>query len=241
MIKNVKIENFEGLNLEIKNIPEVLLVSGKNGVGKSRLLKYIHDKSDEFKSHVINFKHHNYYVNLITPTYNDLLKKNNKKSIINDLKVLEPRLNDIEIRIDYGNRYCSREESFICCILDKSSLKVNEMNFSFIRFFYILSSIIHLDKNTNILIDDIGFELHHSVMTEVIRVILKRAKEKNIQIIATTQSRDVIKSFSEIFGDDDTYDNFMYGRIDNIDGKTKFKTYSSKMLQTAVESDLEIR
>ena len=105
-----------------------------------------------------------------------------------------------------------------------------------------LALAIGNSENGLVLIDEIENGLHHSVMKSVWSGIAQFAREFDVQIFATTHSRECIRAAHQAFSEDDLYD-FRLHRMERIKDSddTRVVTYSKKTLEIALKRDLEVR
>ena len=93
-----------------------------------------------------------------------------------------------------------------------------------------------------ILLDEVENGIHYSVLTKFWEVIGKIAKSENCQIIATTHSYECIVSAMEGVEGACMQDSFLFTRLDKSEeGQIAAKSFSHKMLKSAVSSDWEVR
>lgn len=92
-----------------------------------------------------------------------------------------------------------------------------------------------------IMIDEIGYGLHYSVLPEVWKVISEAARQFDVQVIATTHSFEVIASGHKAFTELDRYDQFGYFRLEVVDEKIKTIHVDRESLGLAIDKGFEIR
>ena len=94
-----------------------------------------------------------------------------------------------------------------------------------------------------ILIDEIENGLHHSVQEEVFSTLLYLAKEFDVQIFATSHSGECIRAAHRALAKQDYQDEgeFVFHRLDRVDGEIKVASYDNEMLGTAEKFNMETR
>ena len=100
-------------------------------------------------------------------------------------------------------------------------------------------AVVH-SQNGILLVDEIDTGLHYSVMGEMWRFLNECSTRFNVQIIATTHSRDCYQSLAEICREDvlDSSDV----TIQRIDRKrAEAVAYSEAAIIAAAERDVEVR
>lgn len=92
--------------------------------------------------------------------------------------------------------------------------------------------------NGTLLLDDIDTGLHHTVMADMWRMVLETSKRLNVQVFATTHSRDCVEGLGAICGED-TRDLIRLHRIEP--GEPRSIKYSDKQITIAAERGIEVR
>ncbi len=90
-----------------------------------------------------------------------------------------------------------------------------------------------------LLIDEIESGLHYSVLPDVWKLIFKTAKDLNVQVFATTHSKDCIEAFTEAAID--SPEDGMLIRLENKDGSIKAVNFDEKELEIVERRDIEVR
>jgi AAA15 family ATPase/GTPase len=94
-------------------------------------------------------------------------------------------------------------------------------------------------QNGMLLLDEIESGLHYSVLPKVWKLIFKSAKELNVQVFATTHSKDCVEAFAETAND--SPEDGMLIRIERHGEKIVAKTIEEEMLVDAVNYEVEVR
>ena len=110
------------------------------------------------------------------------------------------------------------------------------------RLFTVALALVNA-KNKILLIDEFEVGLHHSVQDQLWDIIFKYAKEWNIQVFATTHSRDTVKSFTSIAQKEEYKDMANYFRLQKLRNSDDIVAvqYNEQNLKTAIEQDIETR
>ncbi len=98
-------------------------------------------------------------------------------------------------------------------------------------------------ENGYLLIDEFENGLHHSIQEKLWEIIFKLAKDLNIQVFATTHSRDTIESFENV-SNDEARNHGVSGkltRLENKAGKIQEVSYSPEELKIATDNNIETR
>ena len=91
-----------------------------------------------------------------------------------------------------------------------------------------------------LLVDEIENGLHHSAQKEIFSILYRLAEELDVQIVATTHSRECVRKAHESsasLGDD----AFAFYRLDYYDGQVLPVRYDAEMLDVAIQHNMEIR
>ncbi len=95
-------------------------------------------------------------------------------------------------------------------------------------------------KDGLLLIDEIESGLHYSILPDVWKLIFKTAKELNVQVFATTHSKDCIEAFTQAAIDDEESEGMLI-RLERHGEKIVAKTIGEEMLADAVDYGVEVR
>ncbi len=95
-------------------------------------------------------------------------------------------------------------------------------------------------KDGILLIDEIENGFHYSILPDVWRLIFKTAKDLNVQVFATTHSKDCIEAFTQAAIDDEESEGILI-RLERRGEKIIAKTINEERLSLAVNHDVEVR
>lgn len=125
--------------------------------------------------------------------YENFKTKREKQILIDVLKVVNPKIKDIEFRV----RFDGLNSFFLISFDDEEDfIKLNALGDGFKRIFYIVLKTISL-KGKRILIDEIEIGIHHSKLKDFWVDLMKVCKELDVQLFATTHSDECIKDYVE--------------------------------------------
>ncbi len=95
-------------------------------------------------------------------------------------------------------------------------------------------------KGGMLLVDEIDTGLHHTVMSDMWKLIFGAAKELDVQVFATTHSFDCIQSLANVcLADAGTTNHVTLQRIEM--GKLRAIPYSESEIKIAAERNIEVR
>jgi predicted ATPase len=107
------------------------------------------------------------------------------------------------------------------------------------RLFHILMALVTA-RDGILLIDEFENGLHWSVQANVWKTIFRVASHMNVQVFATTHSRDCIRGFGEAWAE--KQDSGTFFRLEAPPrGGVRAKGYNLETLTDAIESEVEVR
>lgn len=107
------------------------------------------------------------------------------------------------------------------------------------RLLSIILSLVEA-KNGTLLIDEIDTGLHHSVMSKMWKIICTTARKLNVQVFATTHSRDCWETLADNAVEEEFAD--MPIRIHRINkDKKQATTFTNREMHLALNRDVEVR
>lgn len=125
--------------------------------------------------------------------YENLKTKREKQILIDVLKVVNPKIVDIELRENFEDL----KSVFLISFEDKDEfVPLNFLGDGFKRIFYIVLKALSL-KGKRILIDEIEIGIHYSKMKDFWVNIFKVCKELDVQLFATTHSKECAEAYVE--------------------------------------------
>lgn len=125
--------------------------------------------------------------------YETLKTKREKEILLNALKVVNNKIAGIDFRGNFNDL----KSVFLISYDDKDEyFPLNTLGDGFKRIFYIVLKAISL-KGKRILIDEIEIGIHYSKMKDFWINIMKVCKELDVQLFATTHSKECSEAFLE--------------------------------------------
>ena len=91
-----------------------------------------------------------------------------------------------------------------------------------------------------VLVDEIENGVHYSKLPHLWRAIATFAAKFEVQVFATTHSNECLSAAHEVFSENAEYP-FRLFRLDRTNGEIKAKSYDRDILETAIESAMEVR
>lgn len=126
----------------------------------------------------------------------------------------------------------------------RQMLPINMLGNGVVRAISILGPCILGDYRI-LLIDEIENGLHHQTIPELLKVLLKLSRERDIQVFATTHSRNILESFAEVLSRDDCAiyreESRSYALQRDQDDLIRPYSYDSSDIGYALTHDIEVR
>ena len=207
-----------GLNPSNEDIMELEFVQNPQIFERSSDLFFLSFQNDE---------------NLITELWKRISLTPKEDDVVQIMKVIDSRI--IKVRVD------DKKTKVLLKGYDEP-IPLKNLGDGANRLFSIALVLANC-KDKIFLIDEFEVGLHHSVQDQLWDIIFKYAKEWNIQVFATTHSRDTVKSFTSIAQKEEYKDMANYFRLQKLRNSEDIVAvhYNEQNLKTAIEQDIETR
>ncbi|MDX1912373.1 MAG: AAA family ATPase [Saprospiraceae bacterium] len=165
--------------------------------------------------------------------------RSNKRLIINNLKVIDQTITDIEV-------LPIQEVPHVMIGFENNDryLPLTSMGESAIRVFYYLLRIIS-EKGQRLMIDEIDTGIHYSRMKNFLTTLIKIAINNDVQLFMTTHSLECQQAFAEVFEAPDMVQNQekvrQFTLIEKPDGQVIASGRDFEQLQSALETGYDTR
>ncbi len=130
--------------------------------------------------------------------------------IIESLKIIEPKIERIASigsgKYSTANNLGVRGGFLIKIKNHDQPIPIGSLGDGFWRMLGLVLAMVNLE-NGILLVDEIDSGLHFTVMTDMWKVVWETAKKLNIQVFATTHSRDCWQSLAELITEEKITDN----------------------------------
>ncbi len=100
---------------------------------------------------------------------------------------------------------------------------------------------IEFSENSRLMIDEIDTGIHYSRMKEYLKKVLQSAKSKNVQIFATTHSRECIEYYTQALQELQMEENGRIIRLANTKAGIKAYTMKFAEFENSLSAESEIR
>ena len=170
----------------------------------------------------------------------DLTSLTNLKSeVISALRLIENRVSDIAFVEDISQISSNKNRIPLVKLsgIDEP-LPLKSMGDGMTRLFHIIVALVNA-QNGFLLIDEFENSLHWSVQPKVWNIIFQLSEKLNVQVFATTHSRDCIRGFDSNWNQYPELGAFF--RLDVKDGLIRAREYTAETLTDAIDMDVEVR
>jgi len=212
-----------------------------NEIGKKFVTNFIEEKVNTHNDYLIVTNLNGTEVNIFFNGSNKSTKKSYEdlysKIIENELEdILDNYLkefdNSIEkFRIIKSQPHCQKNGKFY---------NINEFGEGLGKFIYLIILLLS-KKNSIVLIDEIENGIHYTNLDRLWEIILTISKEQNVQVFATTHSKEAIESYARVakrLGDEEV----TYSILSKLkSGKIHHSLYDYRLLETALYQEHEVR
>ncbi|MEZ5671394.1 MAG: AAA family ATPase [Thiotrichaceae bacterium] len=158
-----------------------------------------------------------------------------ESEVIQILKLIEPSLVDVRF---IKNQFDGKRTAIVKLEGRKERVPLKNLGQGISRLLQLILSLIQA-KNGFLLIDEFENGLHYSVQPKVWNMLFILAKKLNIQIFATTHSKDTVESFGKIWKQYE--DDGSFHRLSLRNDLIQAVAYDCEMLDTAITGDIEVR
>ncbi len=172
----------------------------------------------------------------------DLTSLTNLESdVISSLGIIDNRVSGVAFVEDINQNQKRTGENRIPLIklegIDEP-LQLKSMGDGMTRLFHIIVALVNA-QNGLLLIDEFENGLHWSIQPRVWDIVFQLAEKLNVQVFATTHSRDCVQGFDSAWNKYPTLGAFF--RLDAKDGSIRATEYTAETLTDAIDMDVEVR
>ena len=162
-----------------------------------------------------------------------LLEMKKDSEVVEALKILEPRIKDIKIAPRAGE---------ITILIDIGQPRLMPIALSGLGMMKLLRLIVNMLSVPGgiLLIDEIEVGLHWRSFLSIWKVMTKLSKSYDVQVFATTHSRECLNAAVEAFSNEQEF-NLGVFRLEQTKNGLQSIAYSKDTIKAAIDNDLEIR
>jgi len=164
----------------------------------------------------------------------------NQDLVLQALQFLDPQIEGIAPQISALSSGNSTRGGFVLKLKGRENpLPIGSMGDGVWRLLAMAIAIAHC-KGGILLVDEIDSGLHHTVLSNMWKLICSASKELNVQVFTTTHSADCIQALATVCGDEEHHDDGI--RIHRIEpSKGKSITFDEDEIIAAADSRMELR
>lgn len=154
------------------------------------------------------------------------------------LKLIDPNIKGLAL---VGSEQVRSKSRMPIVRLEQSSerLPLKSMGDGMTRLFHLVLALVNA-KNGTLLVDEFENGLHWSVLPKVWDTVFRLAEKLNVQVFATTHSRDCIFGFKKAWEQNESLGSFHRLDEDSENGARSI-AYSLETLSDALDMDVEVR
>lgn len=123
--------------------------------------------------------------------------------LIEALQVLEPRVERIALLGDRPFFRSSKSGVIVRMKGERTPVPLGSMGDGMWRMLTLVLATIR-SQNGILLVDEIDTGLHHTIMSDMWRLVISTAQRLNVQVFATTHSLDCVNSLANVIAEQDT-------------------------------------
>jgi AAA15 family ATPase/GTPase len=162
-----------------------------------------------------------------------------RAEVISALQLIEPKVEGVAFVEDPSSRYRADERVPLVKIQGVGDpLPLKSMGDGMMRLFQIIVALANAQGGI-LLIDEFENGLHWSIQPLVWDVVFRVAERLNVQVFATTHSRDCIQGFDQAWRK--RVDQGAFFRLDLKDEMVRVREYAAETLADALEAEVEVR
>jgi predicted ATP-dependent endonuclease of OLD family len=171
--------------------------------------------------------------------WNAIAATDEESEVRDSLRILEPRIVQVAFVPAGSADRASAKEGIYLRRDGEGRLPLGTFGDG-VRHILTLSVAVSRSRKGFVMIDEIDTGLHHSVMTDMWRVLIATAERLDVQIFATTHSLDCVRSLAWLFSQEpDLASVVRLHRVDEEGDKTV--VYSPEEILTAAKHHVELR
>ncbi|MCW5198372.1 AAA family ATPase [Desulfobulbus sp. F3] len=171
--------------------------------------------------------------------FDNIVLTKDEELMLDAIKIIDPYITRLARSGDQYNKDYVRSGFFVKSSKWEERVPIGSFGDGIWRLLGLILSLVGAKSGT-LLIDEIDTGLHHSVMSKMWKLICTTAKKLNVQVFATTHSRDCWETLAENAVEDEFAD--MPIRIHRIDKDRKqAETFTNKEINLALNRELEVR
>jgi len=171
--------------------------------------------------------------NLIISIFDKIKEERKREQLNKILNEFDKNILEFDIINDKPHVFLKSQEKF---------QDVAELGHGLKRYIAIISSIL-INKNGLLFLDELENGIHYTNLDELWKVILKTSEEANVQVFATTHSKECIESYARMAKKlDEKNEDITYTYLTRLKDNSLYASiYTKDILETAIQQEHEVR
>lgn len=241
-LPTLAIAGFRGIpELSISRLGRVTLLTGNNGAGKTTVLDAVRTEAGKSPPEircrslgpgVLEDDRIAKWWNAVAPTAD-------RDRVVDALRLVVDGVESAALAAEPTGRRRSRSRVIVRFKGDPAPVPLKRLGDGAVRVFGVALALAN-SRDGFLLIDEVENGLHHSVQKRFWRMVLETAETNNVQVLATTHSRDCVEGFARATGECQHIEGAL-ARINRRNGKMWAVEYPEKDMLVAAEQGIEVR
>ena len=241
-LPNLVVAGFRGIpELSINRLGRVTLLTGNNGAGKTTVLEAVRTEADESRPEircrslgpgVLEDDRIAKWWNAVAPTAD-------QGRVVDALRLVVDGAETAALVTEPTGRRRPRSRVIVRFKGDPAPVPLKRLGDGAVRVFGVALALAN-SRDGFLLIDEVENGLHHSVQKRFWRMVLETAEANNVQVLATTHSRDCVEGFARAAAECRHIEGAL-ARINRRNGERWAVEYSEKDMWVAAEQGIEVR
>ena len=159
--------------------------------------------------------------------------------VVKALQIIVPKLTRVDL---VGVREGNPERVPVVRLTDNgqvSSVPMKSLGEGINRMFGLVLALVS-SRDGMLMVDEIETGFHYSVQPDMWRLVFQTARELNVQVFATTHSKDCIGAFEQAAREDADEEGMLI-RLENKNGKVRAVSLNEEDLEIVVSEGIEVR
>ncbi|MBI2909031.1 MAG: AAA family ATPase [Chloroflexi bacterium] len=167
--------------------------------------------------------------------FSQIVREGRKRELVESLLIVEPRLTDMEITTE---DFRGGTRPGLWCHLGEGRLLPAELMGDGLGRLLSLFAAMYQARGGLIMVDEVENGIHHSIMKQVWEKIAAMAEKFDVQVFASTHSRECVQAAYEALHEKD---DFVLHRLHRKGDSIHTEPYEGAKLEAAFEMGFEVR
>ena len=238
-LPHLAITGFRGIReLSIGRLGRVTLLTGKNGVGKTAALEAVRALAARGRR-CLSLGPGVLGDDRIAKWWNDVELTPDEDKVVDALKLVVNAAERAAVVGGHAGRRPRRSRVIVELEGDPVPVPLKSLGDGAVRVFGVALALAN-SRDGFLVIDEAENGIHHSLQERFWRMVLETAEANNVQVLATTHSRDCVEGFARAVTECQHIDGAL-ARINRRNGETWAVEYSERDMRIAAEQGIEVR